>query len=96
MAQAPLIDIVKRGGKRPSETFDRSKLHRSVHAACLSVNSPDGLSQDIADKVCDVVIVWCEKRPEVTSDDIRRQAATALETFHPEAAYIYRHHRLIM
>lgn len=96
MAQPALIDIVKQHGRRPTERFDRSKLHRSIHAACLSINSADGAATTAADKVCDAVILWCENRPEVTSDDIRRQAAKSLETFHPEAAYLYRNYRMIM
>lgn len=90
------IDVVKRGGKRPTERFDRTKLHHSIHAACLSVNGADGPAADTADRVCDIVLLWCDMRPEITSDDIRRQAARALETFHPDAAYIYLNHRTIM
>ena len=90
------IDVVKRGGKRPTERFDRDKLHHSIRSACLSVRTADGQAHDAADKVCDVVIVWCSRRAEVTSDDIRRQAAKALTVFHPEAAYFYQHHQMIM
>lgn len=90
------IDIVKRGGRRPSEAFNRDKLRTSIVAACLSVRTPEGNAEDTAEKVCDRVAIWLVDRPEVTSDDLRRQAAKALETFHPEAAYIYKHHRMII
>lgn len=95
MADA-LIDIVKRGGRRPSEQFERSKLHASVYAACLSVQAPEGEAKRVADTVCDVVNVWCTTKPEVTSADLRRIAAAHLEAFHPEAAYLYKHHRLVL
>lgn len=90
------IDIVKRGGARPSETFDRTKLHSSVLAACLSVRSPEGEAETIAAKVCDELVAWLATKPEVTSHDLRRKATLALERFHPEAAYLYKHHRLVI
>jgi len=90
------VDVVKRGGQRPTERFNRDKLHASVRAACLSVRSPEGHAHDTANSVCDVVIIWLQNKPEVTSSDLRRQATKALETFHPEAAYLYKHHRMIM
>lgn len=94
MAGAP--QIIKRQGKRPSEQFQRDKLHHSVRAACLSVRSPEGQAETIARDVCNAVIAWLETKPEVTSSDIRRKATDVLESFHPEAAYLYKHHRLII
>jgi transcriptional regulator NrdR family protein len=90
------VDIVKRQGKRPSERFDSKKLQASVYAACLSVRSPEGHAHETAKRVCTLVISWCDNKSEITSADIRRQAAKALETFHPEAAYLYQHHRVIL
>lgn len=90
---APLIDIVKARGTRPTETFDRAKLHYSIKAACLSERSHDGAAEHTADKVCDAVIIWLEQRPEVTSHDIRRIASRHLSRYHPDAAYTYEHHR---
>jgi transcriptional regulator NrdR family protein len=91
-----IIDIVKRGGERPTESFDRNKLHASIRAACLSVRSPEGEAEMIADKVCDVIDAWLGTKSEVTSNDLRRKATEALTSFHPEAAYLYKHHRLVM
>lgn len=96
MAQRPVIDVVKRGGKRPSEPFNTDKLHASVQAACLSVRSPEGMAASTADAVCVAVTSWCSTKPEVTSDDLRRIAATHLQKIHPEAAYLYKHHRLVL
>lgn len=90
------IDIIKRDGQRPSERFSRPKLHASIRAACLSLRSPEGAAETTASNVCDAVIIWLETKPEVTSGDIRRQAGNVLETFHPEAAYLYKHHRVVM
>ena len=90
------IDIVKRGGQRPSESFQRHKLFASIQAACLSVRSPDGVAETTAGNVCDAVVIWLETKPEVTSADLRRKATETLESFHPEAAYLYKHHRLVI
>lgn len=90
------IDIVKQGGRRPTESFNRDKLHVSIRAACLSVRSPAGSTEKTAASVCDAVIIWLDTKPEVTSNDIRRVASQHLEKFHPDAAYLYKHHRLII
>ncbi len=90
------IDVVKRKGKRHTEPFVRDKLHASIYAACLSVRSPEGQAKQLAAHVCDVVILWTANKPVITSADIRRQAAKALATHHPEAAYLYQHHRVIL
>lgn len=90
------IDIIKRNGERTSESFDRKKLHASVLAACLSVRTPEGEAEMTAHAVCDAVVAWLDTKPEVTSADLRRKATETLEKHHPEAAYLYKHHRLVM
>lgn len=90
------VDVVKRGGKRPTEQFDSDKLHRSLKAACLSVRTPEGHATDAAAAVCDIIIAWCDDKTEITTADIRHKAAASLATFQPEAAYIYEHHKVIM
>ena len=93
---APLIDVVKRDGKRLTEPFNRDKLHSSVLAALLSVRSPHGEAETAARSVCDIVIAWTDNKPEITSHDVRRIAAGHLDRIHPEAAYLYKHHRLVL
>lgn len=90
------IGIVKSGGRRPSESYTRDKLYRSVLAACLSVRSPEGEAEMITKKVCDAVERWLTAKFEVTSNDLRRKAGETLEIHHPEAAFLYTHHRLVM
>lgn len=86
--------VVKRGNsRRHPEHFNRTKLHKSIVAACLSVGAPTGHAESIARKVTDGVVAWLEARPEVTSSDIRRVAAQHLHTYHPDAGYLYEHHR---
>jgi transcriptional regulator NrdR family protein len=84
--------VIKQG-RRAAEPFDRPKLLQSVYAACLSVQSVDGLAKDTAERVCDYLTAWLENKPEVTSSDIRRQVTKALEPLHPDAAYLYKHHK---
>lgn len=90
------IDVVKRSGRRPSEKFDPDKLLQSVRAACLSVRSPEGEAESTAYRVTSAVIIWVESKPAVTSHDLRRLASTHLQRYHPEAAYLYQHHRIII
>jgi transcriptional regulator NrdR family protein len=88
------VDVVKRGGKRPTEKFRRDKLHFSIVAACLSARAPEGHAELTARLVCDDVIIWLENRPEVTSHDLRVVTTKHLKRHHPEAAYLYDQHRI--
>jgi transcriptional regulator NrdR family protein len=90
------VDIVKRGGQRPTEAFERAKLERSIRATLLSLRTPDGQAEDTARRVTDIVEQWVADHSEVTSVDIRLRAASALEPLHPDAAYLYKHHKVIM
>ena len=89
------IDVVKQG-KRAKESFDRDKLHASLYATCLSVRSLDGLADDTAKRVTDLVILWAQDKPEITTRDIRHQAARLMHPIHPDAAHFYKHHKQIM
>lgn len=90
------IDVVKRSGQRPSEQFSRDKLHASLIAACLSAHCLPGQARTIANAVCSYVEEWLETRPEVTSHDLRRVATRHLTIHHPDAAYLYEQHRIIL
>ena len=87
-------DVVKRGGKRQPEKFQRGKLHASIVATCLSVRAPEGQAETVANAVCDAVVDWLENHPEVTSQDIRIIATKHLQIHHPEAAYLYEQNRI--
>lgn len=90
------VDVVKHGGKRPIEPFDPGKLYASIFASCASLKSFDGHADETSRRVCDIVIVWCTDKSEVTSSDIRTRAAKALHTLHPDAAYLYKHYKQII
>ena len=90
------VHVIKQNGSRPAEHYDHDKLHRSVRAACLSVRSPEGEAEIVATKVATVVSTWCQTKTDITSDDVRHVASRCLETFHPEAAYLYKNHQLVV
>lgn len=96
MAEGGDIDIVKRSGRRPTETFDPDKLRRSIEAACLSAGTATGQAELIARSVVREVHDWLLTRPEVTSHDLRRAAAKILKKHHPDAAYLYEQHRITL
>ncbi len=83
--------IVKRGGH--TEPFDEKKLYASIYAACLSVRTPVGEAELVADRVVKDVKGWLSKKHEVTSHDLRLQASRHLNVYDADAAYMYRHHR---
>lgn len=85
--------IVKRAGH--NEVYDEKKLYASIFSACQSVREPMGSAEILAERVCKDVASWIEKKHEVTSNDIRHTAAKHLGAYHPDAAYMYLHHRVI-
>ena len=91
-----LSPAIVKSGRRPIEFFDYAKLFHSIQAACLSVRTPEGEAETTTKKVCEAVLEWLSGHPEVTSADLRRKASETLERHHPEAAYLYKHHRLVM
>ncbi len=88
-----LPHVVKNGAHHRPEPFNPEKLHASITSACLSSGSPHGYAESIARRVVKEVESWLENRPEVTTEDIRRVAAKGLKTYHPDASYLYEHHR---
>jgi transcriptional regulator NrdR family protein len=91
------VDVVKQGGgRRAIESFKREKLHRSIVAACLSVQAPIGQAESIANAVCDSVVGWVQDKPEITSRDIRITVAKHLHAHHPDAAYMYEQYLVVM
>lgn len=85
--------IVKRQGH--TEPFDDRKLYASLYASCLALNETDVTAEIIADRVTKEIDDWMKKKHEVTSHEIRVHAAHHLKVYHPDAAWIYLHHRNI-
>ena len=88
--------VIKQNGRRSSEAFSEVKLHASVQAACRSVRAPEGEAVTIAEHVVRAVSDWCQDKSAITSADIRRIATRGLEIFHPEAAYLYQNHEIVV
>ena len=76
-------------GRKTNQVFDPVRLHQSIVTACLAVRSYEGEAHDTAELVCRKVIDWLAPKAEVTASDIRRVTARHLETYHPDAAYMY-------
>lgn len=85
------VDVVKRSG---TQDFMREKLHASIIAACMSVRTPAGQAESIANSVCDNVSGWLQDKPEVTSRDLRIVTVRHLHVHHPDAAYMYEQYLL--
>jgi transcriptional regulator NrdR family protein len=79
--------VVKQGGS--TEQYLRSKLASSVHKACVDATGFVGEAELTAENVCKQVEGWLEQKYEVTSSDIKRIAAKALQQYNPRAAYEY-------
>lgn len=86
--------VVKRSANH-TEPYDERKLYASIYAACLSVRTPAGEAELTADRVCKDIAPWLHSKLEITSHDIRAQAAAHLRTYNPNASYLYKHHGII-
>lgn len=86
-------NIIKR--LQLSEPFNERKLYTSIYAACLSASAQVGVAEITAQRICMDVLPWLHKKTEVTTTDIRHQAANYLKRYNPDAAYVYLHHRII-
>lgn len=83
--------LVKRAGH--SESYDSKKVYASVFAACIAVRESNPTAELIADQVTQRVDEWLEKKAEVTSGDIQREAYKHFKVLHPDASWIYLHQR---
>ncbi len=90
------VYVAKHPQADDTEKFDPVKLHRSVLASCLAVRAYEGEAHMVAEQVCKSVLNWLATKTEVTSSDIRRKAAEYLHIYHPEAAYLYEHQRIMV
>lgn len=89
------LHVVKRSAGH-SEPYDERKLYASIYAACLSLRTPVGEAELTATKVCSDITPWLVSKPEVTSTDLRAQAAKHLKIYNPDAAYMYARHRVLV
>ena len=83
--------IVKRAGH--NEPYDNRKLYASIYSAGLALRTPPAAAELAAENVCKSVDKWIENKHEVTSADITREAYKHFHVLHPDAAWIYKHHR---
>jgi transcriptional regulator NrdR family protein len=85
--------IVKRG--KHTEEYDQRKLYASIYNACIAVRCTDTEAELIAERIVQLVEEWLEPKHEVTSYDITRIASEHFQQYHPDAGYLYEHHRSI-
>ncbi len=90
----PSVNVIKNNNKH--EPFDAVKLHTSIYHAMLRLKNPDGSAHDTARHVVEMTIAWIDDKPEVTSKNLRTQAAKFLSKYNQEAAYLYKHHKHII
>lgn len=86
-----MTHIVKRKGQK--QEFDERKLYASVYAACLSSHTPKAEVEATADLVAREVKKWIDKKEEISSDEIFKQAGEELEHLNKDAAFMYKTHR---
>ncbi len=86
-----MIHIVKRKGLK--QKFDERKLYASVFAACRSAHCGDEESEATANLVTREVKKGLDKKKEVSSNEIFKQAGDELGHLNKDAAFMYKTHR---
>ncbi len=75
--------------KYNTSPYTPQTLAESIHDACMAVRGFSGEAEATAIRVSKEVEQWLMNKEEVTSADIRRIAAAALQKYNPRAAYAY-------
>ena len=75
--------------KAATKPYYRTKLAKSIHAACMRSFGFTGEAEMTALRVCKEVEQWLQDKEEVTVSDIKRRAAAALRRYNPRDAYEY-------
>lgn len=86
-----MTHIVKRKGHK--QKFDERKLYASLYAACLSAHTNREEAEITANLVAREIKKWIDKKEEVTSDEIFKQAAEELGHLNKDASFMYKTHR---
>lgn len=86
-----MTHIVKRKGHK--EKFDERKLYASVFAACRSAHCEEEESEATANLVTREVKQWIDKKKEISSDEIFKQAGEELGHLNKDASFMYKTHR---
>lgn len=86
--------IVKRQGHR--EYFDARKIYASVFSACMTLRMHDSEAELIADMVSHEVEALVKEKDEVTAHELHKMTAVIVKKYHPDAAYMYEHHKDIV
>lgn len=86
--------IVKRHGHK--EYFDPRKVYASVYAACMTLRMHDSEAEMIAEMVTHEVEDDVKKMSEITTHLLHKMISEKLKKYHPDAAYMYEHHRDIV
>jgi transcriptional regulator NrdR family protein len=86
--------IVKRKGH--SEYFDARKVYGSVYAACMTLRMHDTEAELIADMVSHEIEEQVKTKEGLTTPTLHKMVSESLLKYHPDAAYMYEHHRDII
>ncbi len=82
--------IIKRKGH--TEEFDQKKLYASIYSSCVALRETSEQAELIAQTVTNEVVHEFSNQQTTTSKQVKEKAYAVLNTYHPEAALIYKTH----
>ncbi|MDP3741338.1 MAG: ATP cone domain-containing protein [bacterium] len=83
--------IVKRHGHK--QEFDSRKIYGAVYSSCLNAHLTKIEAEKIAEALQMHMEKWVKDKREITSQEIFEEVATAMRSFHEDAAFLYATHR---
>lgn len=86
-----MTHIVKRRGHK--QEFDPRKIYGSVYNSCRNAHLTEIESEKIAEAMQLHMEKWIKGKKDTTSQEIFEQVATAMRSFHEDAAFLYATHR---
>ena len=76
--------------------YSRERLAQAVQRVVMANRTPIGDAEHFAGRVVERVEQWLTDKTEITSHELRLQTAGVLADYDAEAAYFYKHEKMII
>ncbi len=87
-----MIEVIKKGGEK--EKFNLNKIKKSLILAVEASNLSQEKKNEIVEKITKNVLDFAKRKKEVFTAEIEAKILLELEEACPEAAKIWREHRI--
>lgn len=86
--------VIKSSGE--VQEFDYKKIQKNLELTFKMLKTPEGQAQQFTRQTLLTFAKWQKDKPEITTEDIRRQIGKILKNIYPDAAYIFKNFKSII